>query len=407
MTTYARLPWLFSAAFAGFGLIFGGIGWWWVAVQHYRLATYVPVQATILESRVVPGGKESYEPFIRYSYVGQERRYEANRVLAVGSVSTTGTWPWRVCAQFPTGASATAWRSPKNPADSILLRDVELFGHVFAMVGFVCFFVAAYALFQSIRGRRTTVAPRRRRDGTFDLRQEFPIRWAFYLSALRAVAWYAYYAVVLGDYLVLTKDPFDLSFLGSAAVTAGVGIFWIVPTWRCWRLCHDFTNARLSADRNQFRLGEAVRLRLDQAILRPLKIEELSLGAVCMRSDRDETRTALSASVSYFPAAIASSTYKKLEVNRDYLPGSQLSANCELVFPAHAPPSSPPNSTTFPIYQWFLVLEVAASEQPKLSVRFPIVVESGTEGVQQETSRLSRTSPSAPPHTALAPPPFP
>jgi hypothetical protein len=35
-------------------------------------------------------------------------------------------------------------------------------------------------------------------------------------------------------------------------------------------------------------------------------------------------------------------------------------------------------SSIFPIYQWFIVLQVAAQDQPVLHVRFPIAVENGS-----------------------------
>ncbi|HWE93789.1 MAG TPA: DUF3592 domain-containing protein [Tepidisphaeraceae bacterium] len=377
MATYARLPWGFSAAFTAVGVLVAGGGLWFVVVQHYRLATYLPVEARVLESHVARDGKDTYEPIIRYAYVVSHRRYEGDRVAAIGNFSTNGTWPWRVCAQFPDGANTTAWYCDRDPARGFLIRSVLFAPYIFAMAGFVFLIVGAYAFVQSIRGRQHPVPLERGHDGMSELHPEFSIRRAFYVSAIAAVAWYVYYSLVLGDYLVLKKNPSNLQFVIFAAIAAAVGIVWLVRASRFWWLRHDFMDAHLSVDRTRLCLGDTVRLRLHQPIARRIEIEELSLGAVCMRSDRRATRTTVSVSVNYTPATVASSVYKKLSVNRDYPPGAELSAACEFTLPTDAPESSPPNTTMFPIHQWFFVLEVVSRHQPKLYVRFPIIVGKG------------------------------
>jgi hypothetical protein len=69
---------------------------------------------------------------------------------------------------------------------------------------------------------------------------------------------------------------------------------------------------------------------------------------------------------------------ERLAVNREYSPGSEMSVACELMLPDNAAPSTPPRSAIFPIYQWFIVLEVAARGQPALTVRFPVTVVNGS-----------------------------
>ena len=375
---FGRLPWWMGAAFAGFGLLFAAPMWWFLAVQHYRLATYLPVEARVEQSRVILSGNDTYEPLITYSYGVNGRRYEGHRVRAIGSLATAGSWAWDVAANDPVGGRTTAWYSAASPGNSFLVREVLFFPYLFAMAGFVFLFLGGYALVQTIRGRKRAVPPLRGRDGWLGLRQEFSLRDALYLCIAAAVVWYEYYAIVLGDYVALKKNPTDLAFLISAAIAAGAGVIWVIRAWKYWRLRHDFMDAQLSTDRDRFQLGGPVRVRLDQEVSRRLKIEELSLGAVCMRSDRIATRTALSGSVTYSPATVANRVSKRLEVDRVYTPGSRLSAICEFTLPAVGAPSSPPGSSEFPIYRWFLVVQVLAEGQPKLDIRFPITVESAT-----------------------------
>ena len=375
---YGRLPWLFGAIFIAMGLLAAVPGWWFLVTQHYRLATYVPVEARIVESRVIRGGHDGYEPVITYSYVVQGHRYESRRVSAIGNYSSSGTWAWEICSRLPVGGKATAWHSAGDPSSSFISREVIFTPHFAAILGFVFVLAGGWALVQTVLGRRVPEPPVRRRDGWFILRQEFSNRQAFRIAAAATVAWYSYLAIMFEDYLVLTNYQVNILGLISGAVAVGLGIIGLVQCRRYWKLCHDFSDAQVSADRERFQLGSAVRLRVEQGISRHLVIDELSLEAVCMVSNRLARSGQAGYAVTYTPAAAACNVQKRLTVNRDYPPGSQLSATCEFTLPAHAAASTPPRSSIFPISQWFIVLQVAAEGQPTLTVRFPIVVENGS-----------------------------
>lgn len=376
---FGRLPWYFGVAFGGFGLIMVTLGWWSIAVQNYRLNTYLPAKAHIIESRVIADGDNDYEPLIRYSYDVGGRQYEGQRVFAAGHYSESGQWAWTVCSQFAAGADVTAYYSATDPASSFISRHAIFAPYVFAAFGFVFLLFGGFSSFQSFQGRRPISPPTRGRDGWFGLRPEFSERRMFRLFAAISVACAAYIAILFGDYLALNKHQFERLGIISAVLTIPFALAFVVLTCRYWMLSHDFSDAQVFADGEQFRLGSLVRLRLDQGISRHLTIDELSLGAACMRSDRIETtqttRTSYRHAVRYDSATVAWNVQKRLAVNRDYAPGSQLSVACEFTVPQRAEASTPADSSIFPIYQWFIVLQIAAKGQPMLKVRFPIIVE--------------------------------
>lgn len=372
--TFKGLPLWFGGIFTGIGLAVAALGWWFLAVQHYRLATYLPVTGSVNESRVIRSGKDGYEPVIRYAYIVNGQRYDGQRVSAVGSYTQTGNWAWNVVAQFPPGGQATIWYSAKDPSSSFLLRDATYIPHFVAIFGFVFLLVGAWAMLQSFVGRRVFATPERGRDGWFALRQEVSNRQAFRLYLAATVAWYGYTGIIFTDYLVLTKGRINVWGLVATVVVFGLGLPLLVQAWRYRRLLHDFTDAKISVDRQSLQTGSKVRLRLSQPVCRRLLIDELSLSAACMRNDRITRGT----SVNYAPAAEACRVQERLAVNREYSPGSEISVACELVLPENAAPSTPPRSAIFPIYQWFIVLEVAARGQPALTVRFPVTVDKGS-----------------------------
>lgn len=383
---FGRLPWLFGPLFAGIGLLVALPCWWFLLLQHYRLNAYLPVKAHVTESRVIRSGRDAYEPILTYSYVVGGRRYDGHRVPPIGNYGTSGLWAWNISSQFPAGADRTAWYSATDPASSFISRGVTFVPHCAATLAFVFILAGGWAFFQSILGRRIVSPPARGRDGWFSLRQEFSNRQAFRWLGALTIAWYGYIAILFGDYLALNRYHFNLLGVVAAVVASALGLIVLVPTWHYWKLSHDFVDARISADRDRFQLGSPVRLRLEQGISRHLVIDELSLGAVCMRSDRVTARNVSGFAVTYTPAAVACNVQKRLAVKREYSPGSQLSAVCEFALPDSAEPSTPPRSSIFPIYQWFIVLQVAAEGQPTLNVRFPIVVENGSRAASVQLS---------------------
>ena len=372
----ARLPWYFGAIFGFAGLLVVTIGWWMVAVQHHRLVSYVPVRARILESRVEASkgskGSTTYAPIIRYSYEVDGKRYQSDRVAAVGKFSSSGPWASRMQAAYRVGHEATAWRSLDDPGSAFLSRDVESFPHILALFGLPFLIIGIWASFITIHGSRAPAPPVARRDGWFELREQGTTSGRFRFWAVVTLAWCAWFAAVVGDYWMLNAHRFDLFSWIIAGIGGAGAIVGVVLTRRYWRLGRDFLAAELCANSDSFQLGRPVEFRLRQSLGRGLRIQEVAIGAVCMRSDRIKTGS----SVNYPPASEVSSCWKTVELGRIYAPGAEVAATAALLLPPAAAASTPPRSRDYPIFQWFIVLRVQAEGEPQLTVRFPVIVES-------------------------------
>jgi hypothetical protein len=245
------------------------------------------------------------------------------------------------------------------------------FPHGIALFGLPFLVTGAWCLLMSIQGSRVPTPPAARRDGWFRLREQGTIAARFWFYAAATIAWCLYFALVISDYWMLNSHRFDLFCSIVAPAGAAMGIVGIVLTWRYWRLKQDFLDAELCTDTTTFRPGQSIELRLRQPLGRPLRIDQIAVGAVCMRSDQVKT----SSSVSYPPAVDVANCWKTPEVERSYAAGAEVSARAALALPADASASSPSRSRNFPIFQWFIVLRVQAEGEPQLKVEFPIVVE--------------------------------
>lgn len=371
---FARLPLIFALLFCGGGLIFSTIGWTLILIQHYRLATYLPVQAKILASTVrvdnnLKGG-DTYVPAIRYEYQVGGRMFHSSRVLPMGNFSSSGSWAWRVKEQYPVGLRTTAFYSPRDPSSAFLSREARGTPHFFALFALPFIAVGVYCLFAAMQGRRVVRAPTAQRDGWFQLQEQGTIRFGLLFYSTATLLWFAYIAVVVGDYLAVNGEKLDALAGIPTAIGTAIGIVGIVFVRKYWRLQHDFLNAEVCISSLSCCVGDSIKARLRQGLRQPLEIDELLIGALCMRSDRARSGT----SVTYQPAVDVAHCWRRLEVNRQYSAGSEVAAVANLDLPPNAPPSSTPRSSDYPIFQWFIVIRVIANAQPPLVAWFPLQV---------------------------------
>ena len=108
---------------------------YWVIKQHRALRTFLPVDATIVSSQVVPedGGKY-FRPQIRYTYSLSGQFFESFRLYPLngqdGARGTNRDEADGLVRRYPVGSKATAYYDPANPAQSFLLRAAEFFPYM-------------------------------------------------------------------------------------------------------------------------------------------------------------------------------------------------------------------------------------------------------------------------------------
>ncbi len=135
--TSTRTPWWFGLLFGVVGLGLMTLAWTTGIIQHYRLATYQPVQAHMIDAHVkVSRGRKSnsYWPVVSYSYSVAAKPYQSSKVFAVDSMSSTSYAETRkICDQHPAGSAATAWVAPGDPSRVFLLRAPSITPYVLAL----------------------------------------------------------------------------------------------------------------------------------------------------------------------------------------------------------------------------------------------------------------------------------
>ena len=156
----ARAPAAVIGVMALVGVVFLGVGVQSWRVERERLATYVPVDATVVGTSIAtsPGtgddDRPTYRPVVRYSYAVGDRRYEADRVTPLKE-SRSGDWAQRVVARYAAGMRVTAYVDPRDPSQAFLDRRRSPLPWFF--MGFSTVYLAFLGLFAAAAaGERRT-----------------------------------------------------------------------------------------------------------------------------------------------------------------------------------------------------------------------------------------------------------
>jgi hypothetical protein len=147
----------FALVFVAGGALFGSFGMVSLTREYRRLATWEPVQATVLGKRVderYDSEGSTYRPEVTYRYSVSGRTYTSTRTLPINE-GRSGGWAQRVIAPFSVGGTYTAWYDPANPSDAFIVRAHAIIPPVFSAIG----------LFVMLGGCATAVSALRQNRG--------------------------------------------------------------------------------------------------------------------------------------------------------------------------------------------------------------------------------------------------
>jgi hypothetical protein len=125
--------------FVAFGAVFGSIGAVRLVAEYHRLATWQPVQATVVNKRVdirYDSDGNTYRPEITYRYAVNDEVYTSSHTLPVNE-SRSGRWAYRIVERFSIGERYTAWYDPAKPADAFIVRSHSIIAPIFTAIGLV------------------------------------------------------------------------------------------------------------------------------------------------------------------------------------------------------------------------------------------------------------------------------
>jgi len=357
-------------------LTFAGVGVFLARLQHHKIRTYQPVQATVLASRVKVrtshsrnGTSRSYKPIIEFRYEVNGRSYTCDQVTPLDN-SGSRKWAYGLVRRFRPGQAVQAYYDPRFPADAFLIKRYSFFPYFFLL-----FSVPGVALLVVIAGtlgvwRRAPAEPLASPGGQFELRPASRIADRKRLAWIATLAWHGVGGMAGGHYFVVAQGSYETMALISMAVYEVFGLVPLGLVVYYSRLGRHIGDAKVMVNTQRFALGDTIAVRAEQSVYAPLLIEELSLGLVCQETTRTRTgtKTTISTRTCY---------EKRVPVLKDYptQPGQAITANATLVIPADGQPTTPAKVKSYPHYAWWIEVLARIPAHPDYRGKFPIVVQ--------------------------------
>ena len=330
-------PIWFGVIFAIGGLFFSAYGGVLAARQRHMLMTYVPTSARVssasVQTHTDSHGTETYSPDIRYVYSVNGVNHQSNQAGPL-STSESGSWAARVVARYPPGTVTTAWYDPSDPSKAFLLHEPDFVPYILLLFPSVFIAAGIGTMMVSIKARRPMKPPITIDGQWFRVAESGTLRGKVRICAIAGFAFYLYAGLVLGHYHCMSGviDMFT-RIAGIAAIVAG--LVFPIQLWRYWRLQHDFLDADLRIAPSCPKPGDNFKFMLRQELIRPLEVEQMSVGLVCIRESKPKARWG-----AQYDSVVAWSLWKDLDVNRSYRAGDHIDVKGEIALPARAHPSS-------------------------------------------------------------------
>jgi hypothetical protein len=368
----------FGIAFAAFASIFVGIGIAAIVLQRYRLATYQPIPAQVLSSKVVShtssgkNGGTTHAPVISYTYTVNGQHFTSKQVEPGLNSSGSSGWAQKLVDQYRPHSKTTAYYCAADPSKAFLLPRLDEGPYVFALFPGLFVLLGMMLAISSHLSGRAVKPPLADNHGQFKLTEAGTIRGRFRLAAAATLCWYGYCTLLLLDYAHINgPERFDII---AGAICAAIGLFGIYFTHRYWQQAHDFLDAEITLSQPQIHPGDTVQFRIRQAVLQQMEMDKLSVGIVCMRDDRTRygNKTTYSTDEAW-------SHWLDLPLARSYAPGKDIDVTGELPVAAFVSPSSPQRGWQYPRLRWHIGLKVCPQGMRPLEVRYPVIVEASTQ----------------------------
>jgi len=361
-----------------FLLIFLGIGLTTGFLQHYRLATYVPVKAEILSASISVshshsrhGSSTSYSPQISYRYTAGGITHLGTRVLAIGNVSASSSWARQFLQRYPVHSTATAYVSPNDPSEAFLDREVEFFPYIFALFpGLLYAFMIGTAISGQRRSNLAAIA-----SGQWQvLHPSQPPKLLFRRAVLMASLWLGYVAILLGEYVFLRHGKIDL--FTSIALLCAIAAAWVIlhMPWKHYQAMQNYGSVDLSAGPGVWKPGGVVDARLSYDARNGAPLQDAAIGLLCLKSQwviHGKNKQFQSIAVHHQEQPIA-------------LPYSSgmAAAETHLPIPPAIHATGHDGWSHFPRYDWFVGIRLHATDQAELVLRYPIRVDAAKDAAE-------------------------
>ncbi len=370
----SKFYFIFGSLFACLGILTSVSGIVGIYTQYHRYTTFVPVKAiidsTTIKTKTYTSNRRtthSYQPIIRYRYKVNGIGYMSEQYTPIPYKTSDHSHALSIINQFKVGQTVTAYRNPQNPNEAFLVKKYYFMAYLFTLFGMPFFVIGLLFIFS---GYKRKLPPKFVGAGWYRF---FPMRSVsdkLKFASFIAIIWNLLGAGVLGHYFMSAPKPYFLTAYVMGSLYEILGLIPIGFVIYFWILKRRTSAPVLLAERETFKRGEKVKIRIEQKFYAELLVEELLLILVCIKHAKVKRASKTEYKITR--------TYENpISLLRDHpvRKVQPLTVDTEIEIPSNKPPTSPKGYKKYPRYEWLIEVVTKIAKSPDSKLAFPITVE--------------------------------
>lgn len=345
--------------------------------QHQKIQIFQPIEATVVARNVIRkqlGSDIRYEPMVRYQFQVEGQSYISD-TIATDKLQGSLEWAKRFIAQFPVGKTIEAYCDPKDPSQSLLLKEYN-FSYYGGILFVIMFLAGAIAGFANLTSREPAdlepVAP-----GLYEIKPRTTLKSNICISFAISLLWYCVGVASLGHYFTVAEPPyqtqakvFTFIYGFTGLVPVGLMVYWLAVylSSGAWQL----GKTRLFVGQDKFNLGNEINVQAEQRVRLNSLIDKFGVGLVCEKAIYQgyERRVGGCKVVKCHDDQIVAIQ------NYNARLGEMVTAKGNFLIPSDASPSNLRGSSISPYCGWRIEISARLARSRKAyRIRFPILVQ--------------------------------
>lgn len=362
--------------FVLFSFVFLTIGAYQAYRQDWKIKNFKPVEAVIVSSDVASHtsrdskghSSTTYSPEITYNYIRNGKTFTAKGAYPI-SMSSSSSWAYKTVNMFPKGKNVTAYINPEDPHDGFVIKQYLFFPYFFLTFPLVFTAIGVFITVYSSSERRKL--PRQvmgsqwyqlePKISTFKKALAFLVSGGF-TSAI------GYFACI--HYFISASRPYEIfsiittaGIFGFESVFTGIGIYYLL-------LNKTVNEAQVFISGDKLKAGGSFKAAIRQRAKNPIFIEESLAGIKCVETNKRQSggKTEIYTNTLY-------EDIKPLAQQRQVRAGENFECAVDINVPNNFPPSTPPGTKGYPIYDWYFSVKNKIAQSPDYKNDFYIFVE--------------------------------
>ena len=357
---------------------------WDALRQHHINKSYVPVEATVISSRVRQfrdsDHDTKYVAEVEYKYEVAGKTYKSTRIAPLPLPSSFQWADW-IVSRHLRGQPCHAFYDPKHSDRAVLIKRYSFYPYRSILGWGFVMAVGSWVILRVWQHRERV--PVLTDVGLFEVAPEYSVRERLFAAKVCTTLWYISGAIVAAHYFAVFPRPYPSRQIILFGLYAAGGLVPLGLIFRHRLIRSSLSEARLLLDSAKAIPGSTLTVTVTQEALRNLTFRKFEIKLVCRGTKVKGRSRKITVLHEQTPVALA---------NELVHAGEMMKFTRKLEFLSNLPPTGPDQSERFTHIDWEIIVTGDIADAPNYRATFPVTVEAASV---EESEFISGEAPKA------------